>query len=91
MNFADDPVDWPTNLGLSPARYKVVRQTAGAMLQAFHEDREYGALEEYLGLTDQDERLALWAILRPHPSLRSSIKRQIDVLKGQASHDTSGA
>ncbi len=75
--FPDDPVDWPTNLGLTPARYKVVRQVAGAMLQAFHEDNEYGAFEEYLGISDNDERLALWAILRPHPAVRSCIKRMI--------------
>lgn len=81
MRLPDDVLEWPTNLGLSPARYKVVRQVAGAMLQAFHEDNEYGAFEEYLGIEDNDERLALWAILRPHPALRSAIKRQMEAMK----------
>ena len=70
-----DPVDQPTNLGLSSARYKIVRAVTNATLQAFNEGNDYGAYEEYYALTDMEEREALWSILRPHPACRSAIKR----------------
>ena len=85
--YGSDPLEWPTNLGLSPQRYKVVRKTAGAMLQAFHEDNEYRVFEEYMGIEDNDERMALWAILRPHPAVRACVKRQADAIKEQTQAD----
>jgi hypothetical protein len=45
------------------------------MLQAYHEDNEWGAYVEFCSITDMEERNVLWAILRPHSSLRSAIKR----------------
>jgi hypothetical protein len=70
-----DPLEWPRYAGLTIERYHIVRKTAGAMLQAYHEDNEWGAYVEYRGLTDMEEVNVLWAILRPHSSLRSAIKR----------------
>jgi hypothetical protein len=73
--LSTDPLEWPRYAGLTLERYHVVRRTAGAMLQAYHEDNEWGAYVEYRGLTDMEEVNVLWAILRPHSSLRSAIKR----------------
>lgn len=70
-----DALSQPTNLALSPARYAVVRKVAGAVLQAFNENNEIGAYGEACTLEENDERLALWSILKPHPACRSAIKR----------------
>lgn len=64
------------DFGLTPARAKFVRQVAGAAVQKFNEDNETGAYEEASAITDTEEKLALWSILKPHSALRSSLKRQ---------------
>jgi hypothetical protein len=69
-----EPVDQPTNLGLSSGRYKIVRAVANATLQKFNEGNDYGAYEEYISLKDMEEREALWSILRPHPACRRALK-----------------
>jgi recombination protein RecT len=71
---ADDPLNQPKNFGLTPARAKFVRSVARAALQLFNEGDEAGAYGEVCGLTDNEEKLALWSILKPHSALRSTIK-----------------
>lgn len=71
----DDPVRQPSRMNLNPARYDVVRKSAGEAIQAYNEGREidcYGAVE---AITDSDEMLALWSILKPHSAVRSCIKK----------------
>jgi hypothetical protein len=75
MVLSEDPLEWPRYAGLTVQRYNAVRRVAGSMLQLYHEDNEWGAFEEYQGITDNDERIVLWGILRPHSSLRSAIRR----------------
>jgi recombination protein RecT len=75
---ADDPIDQPRNFGLTPARAKIVRATARAALQLFNEGDELGAYGEASALTENEEKLALWSILKPHSALRSAIKRLAD-------------
>ena len=70
-----DPLDQPRNFGLSPVRAKVIRAAAGQALQKFNEDDEFGAYEAVSWIDDNDEKDALWSILKPHPTLRSLIKR----------------
>jgi hypothetical protein len=70
----DDPLDKPRSLGLSPARYKIIRGVARTALQLFNEGDEPGAYGEVCGLTDNEEKLALWSILKPHSALRTAIK-----------------
>lgn len=72
---AEDPLNQPRNFGLTPARANVVRSVARAALQLFNEGDEVGAYGEVSGLTDNEEKLALWAILKPHSALRSAIKK----------------
>lgn len=69
------PLDQKTNYGLSPARYKVIRQVAGATLQLFNENDEIGAYGEASAISDTDEKVALWSILTPHSALRTALKR----------------
>jgi len=70
-----EPLDQPRNFGLTPERAKVVRACAGAAIQKFNEDNDYGAWEEVASITDNEEKLALWSILKPHSALRSAIKK----------------
>lgn len=72
---SDDPLDQPRNFGLTPARAVVVRNAAKEALQKFNEGDEFGAYGEACAITDTDEKLALWSILKPHSALRSCIKR----------------
>jgi recombination protein RecT len=71
---AEDPLNQPRNLGLSSERYKIVRAVARSALQLFNEGDEPGAYGEVCGLTDNEEKLALWSILKPHSALRTAIK-----------------
>ena len=74
----DDPLEQPRNFGLSPARATAIRNIARAALQLFNEGDEVGAYGEVSALDDNDEKLALWGILKPHSALRSAIKRLAD-------------
>jgi recombination protein RecT len=74
----DDPLVQPKNFGLTDARAKVVRAAARAALQLFNEGDELGAYGEACGITDNEEKLALWSILKPHSALRSAIKRMAE-------------
>jgi hypothetical protein len=71
----DDPIAQPKNLGLTPARAKIIRAVAAEALQKFNEGDEWGAYESASALTDTDEMQALWGVLKPHSALRSCIKR----------------
>lgn len=75
---ADDPLNQPKNFGLTPARATTVRAVARAALQLFNEGDEMGAYGEACALTDNEEKLALWSILKPHSALRSAIKRMAE-------------
>lgn len=71
---SEDPLYQPRNFGLTPARATIVRSVARSALQLFNEGDEAGAYGEVCGLTDNEEKLALWSILKPHSALRSAIK-----------------
>jgi recombination protein RecT len=70
----EDPLDKPHNMGLSPARYKIVRGVARAMLQHFNEGDEPGAYGEWCAIEENEEKEVIWGILKPHSALRSAIK-----------------
>jgi phage recombination protein Bet len=71
----DDVISQPRNFGLTVQRAKIVRAAACAALQRFNEDDEYGAFGEVESITDNDEKLALWSILKPHSALRTSLRK----------------
>ena len=70
----DDPLEQVRNFGLTPERAKIVRSVARAALQKFNEGDEPGAYGEVCGLTDNEELMVLWGILKPHSALRSALK-----------------
>lgn len=70
-----DILDTPNRFGLSAARYKVIRQAAGNALRKYNFDDEMGAYEEVCGFTEEEEKQALWAIIKEHSGLRSCIKK----------------
>jgi len=76
LDFSDqEPIDQPKNLGLTSERAKVIRNAANAALQKFNEGDQMGAYEEVEWIDDNEEKLALWSILKPHSALRSAIKK----------------
>ena len=78
LDMGADPVDQPKNFGLPVERAKVIRAAANAALQKFNEGDEFGAYEEVCWIDDNEEKQALWSILKPHSALRSAIKRLAD-------------
>lgn len=72
----NEPLEQPRNLGLTPERAKVIRAAAGEAIQKFNENDELAAYEAVEWIDNNEERLALWSILKPHSALRSCIKRK---------------
>jgi hypothetical protein len=68
---------------LTPARMAVIDDVAQSMREKFIAGDVVGAYEEYIGITESDEKIALWAILRPDSKLRSAIKAHGESLKGE--------
>lgn len=87
----NDPLDQPKNFGLTPERAKIVRAAARNALQLFNEGNDFGAYGEVSGITDTDEKLALWGILKPHSALRSAIKAASMTESANQKRLTSGA
>ncbi len=63
--------------GLSAERADIIEKAAHAAITKFKAGNEYGAYEEVCWIDDNEEKLALWAILKEHSALRASIKKQI--------------
>lgn len=69
-----DPLDQPKNFGLTPARAKIVRAVAAECLQKFNEGDEWACYEAAAAIENNEEKLVLWGILKPHSAVRSCIK-----------------
>lgn len=63
-----------------PNRMAVVADVAAAIDERMSADDVIGAFEEYLGITDVEEKTALWGML--DSKTRSSIKKHAESLKG---------
>jgi len=63
-----------------PNRMAVVANVAAAINERMSANDLIGAFEEYLGITDVEEKTALWGILES--KTRSSIKKHAESLKG---------
>ncbi len=63
--------------GLSRERADIIEKAAHAAITKFKAGNEYGAYEEVCWIDDNEEKLALWWILKEHSALRASIKKQI--------------
>jgi len=78
----DKPVHLPTgNPVLSDKRKNIIADVALAIGERMRADDIIGAYEEYSGITEEDEKVALWKLLSS--SIRSAIKAHGETLKGQ--------
>jgi len=62
------------------SRENIIADVAIAVQDRFNADDLIGAYEEYLGITDQEEKVALWALLPSN--VRSALKKHGESLKG---------
>lgn len=65
---------------VSKERQNIIADVAIAIADRFNADDLIGAYEEYLGITDQEEKVALWALLPSN--VRSALKKHGESLKG---------
>ena len=65
---------------VSKDRQNIIADVAIAVADRFNADDMIGAYEEYLGITDQEEKVALWALLPSN--VRSALKKHGESLKG---------
>ena len=63
-----------------PSRMAIVADVAAAISERMSANDLIGAFEEYLGVTDVEEKTALWGML--DSKTRSSIKKHAESLKG---------
>jgi len=62
------------------SRENIIADVSIAVQDRFNADDLIGAYEEYLGITDQEEKVALWALLPSN--VRSALKKHGESLKG---------
>ena len=65
---------------VSSNRMSVIADVAAAINERMSANDVIGAVEEYAGITDIEEKTALWAML--DSKTRSSIKKQAEAMKG---------
>jgi hypothetical protein len=64
---------------IPPNRQVVLQDVIDAIGERFASDDVYGAYENYIGITDGDEKVALWSKLES--KVRSAIKKQAELAK----------
>lgn len=72
----------PDPVGIAPDRMAIIADVAQAMRDKHAADDVAGAYEEYMGITDSEEKLALWSELKADSKVRSAIKAYGESLKG---------
>lgn len=77
----DAPIIKPAQADISEERMSVVLDVKAAILERMEVDDIIGAYEEYSGITDSEEKTALWSML--DSKVRSAIKKHGELLKGQ--------
>lgn len=68
-------------VGVSDKRLSIITDVAEAIKERFSQDDIIGAYEEASGITDVEERQAMWKML--DSKVRSAIKKHAESLKGQ--------
>lgn len=66
---------------LSPTRQAILADCADAMRERYAADDVMGAFEIYMGITDAEEKVALWGALGPDSKLRAAVKKHGESLK----------
>lgn len=70
-----DVIDHDQHFGLTPPKAKAIRKAAAAAIEKFNVDDEWGAWEEVCMFESDEEKNALWFVLKKHSSLRTSLKK----------------
>ena len=68
---------------IPPARAAIIDDVAQAMRDKYKASDIVGAFEEASSITDGEEKIALWTMLKPDSDLRAAIKKHGETLKGQ--------
>ena len=68
-------------VGVDPRRMSLIFDVAEAIKDKFAQDDVIGAYEEASGITDPEEKQALWKLL--DSKVRSAIKKHAETLKGE--------
>lgn len=68
---------------VDPARVDVLVAVVDAMREAYARNDVVGAYEEYIQITDADEKTYLWSLLKPDSALRAAVKKHGESLKGK--------
>lgn len=66
-------IDPESGIGV-PTREEELAELADIIIDKFESGNTWGAYEEYMALKDNDDKLAVWSILKPHSKLRAAIK-----------------
>ena len=66
------------------SRMAIVRAVASAIVDHFDKDDISGAYEEYQGITDGEEKVALWKELKEFPKVRAAIKKHGETIREEA-------
>lgn len=78
----DVPIVSPRgNVEVSDARLNVITDVSLAIQERMDADDMIGAYEEYMGITDGEEKIALWGML--DSKTRSALKKHGESLKGK--------
>lgn len=67
-------IDPESGLGV-PTHQEEMEDLAMGIVQKFDEGNEWGAYEDYATLQDNEDKLLVWGLLRPHSKVRTAIKR----------------
>lgn len=67
---------------MTPERLQIIEAVSNAVIDQFNNDDLIGAYEEYLGISDDDEKILLWKKLPSN--IRSAIKKHGESLKQAA-------
>lgn len=71
-HYADDPLK---------GRKTIIELAALLAVEKFKKGDQIGAYEEISGITDNEEKLYLWGLLKEHSSLRAFIKKHAQELR----------
>lgn len=70
------------DLGIKPERMQIVEAVANAVIDCFNADDVIGSYGEYIGISDGDEKIALWNLLPSN--IRRALKQHGESLKEAA-------
>jgi hypothetical protein len=70
-------------LTINPARETTIKLAASLAVAKFKKGDQLGAYEEISGITDADEKLYLWQVLKSESALRAFIKKHAAELREQ--------